>query len=70
MTGEPLHYSTCIVRAWLESYAGAEEKTWRLTLEVPATGLRRGFHDREEFLAALLTHLFADGDEASGVTHG
>ncbi len=63
VTDALVHYRTCIVRAWLESGVEAHKKTWRLTLEVPAMGLCRGFHDRDEFLDALLAHLFADVDD-------
>lgn len=56
----PPDYRTCIVRAWVEQQGEHEDQTWRLTLEIPRLGLRRGFHSREELVQFLLFHLFAD----------
>jgi len=36
------------------------ERAWRLTIETPSTGERRGFSSREEFMKALACHLFAE----------
>jgi len=64
-----LQYRTCIVRAWFEKAGGSDdERTWRLTIETPSTGERRGFSNREDFMEALLQHLFANdtGDNSAG----
>lgn len=62
-----LHYRTCIVRAWHEEKTDDDERAWRLTIETPATGARKGFNSREEFIDALFQHLTPDdvGDDSA-----
>lgn len=65
MVEERLHYRTCIVRAWRVGTPPAEEEAWRLTLEVPALGLRRGFSSFEDLAETMRLHLSAEDDDYS-----
>jgi len=60
MPTEALHYHTYIIHAWAEEGPDAGRRAWRLTIETPSTGERRGFSSREEFISALIMHLFGD----------
>lgn len=63
MLEDRLHYRTCIVRAWRVGAAPAEEEAWRLTLEVPALGLRKGFSSFQELAETMWLHLSAEEDD-------
>jgi hypothetical protein len=65
-----LHYRTCIVRAWREPGAAGAESTWRLVLEVPASGARYGFNDFQDLVDTLHRHLAVDEGEGSASQHG
>lgn len=58
MLDDHLYYRTCIVRAWREETGTVDGAGWRLTLEVPSLGLRKGFHRYEELTDTLWQHLF------------
>jgi hypothetical protein len=60
MSTVSLHYRTCIIRAWTEEGLDSDKPVWRLIIETPSTGERRGFSSREEFISALIMHLFGD----------
>ena len=68
MPTEALHYRTYIIRAWAEEGPDAGRRAWRLTIETPSTGERRGFSSREKFMNALYQYLF-DDDTENDVIH-
>ena len=55
-----LVYRTYIVRAWLETESDDGKRAWRLVIETPSTGERRGFSSSEAFIEALCQRLLAD----------
>lgn len=55
-----LHYRTCIVRAWREETGTPPDGDWRLTLEVPALGVRKGFSNFQELAESMWRHLSED----------
>lgn len=57
------HYRTCIVRAWREGTETTNDEAWRLTLEVPALGLRRGFSNFHELAETMWLHLSAEKED-------
>jgi hypothetical protein len=57
------HYRTCIVRAWRVETLPTEEEIWRLTLEVPALGLRKGFSSFQELAETMWLHLSTEEDD-------
>lgn len=65
-----LYYRTCIVRAWREPGSADAASTWRLVLEVPASGARYGFSDFQDLVDTLHRHLAADKGEGSASQQG
>ena len=63
MPVKSLIYRTYIVRAWLEAESDDGKRAWRLVIETPSTGERRGFSSREAFIDALCQRLLADDAE-------
>ncbi len=63
MLDDRLHYRTCIVRAWREDVGAPDDAGWRLTLEVPALGLRKGFNSYAELAESMWRHLSEDNSE-------
>ena len=70
MTISLSHYRTCIIRVWIEEGTDETERAWRLTIETPSTGERRGFSSREEFMKALARHLFTEEAENNSEKSG
>lgn len=58
-----MHYRTCIVRAWREPDTQSEEAAWRITLEVPASGVRQGFTSFHDLVEVLWDYLSAADDD-------
>ena len=50
---KPSRYQAYLLRFWEESGSETEATTWRLSLEDPRTGKRRGFASLE----ALISHI-------------
>jgi len=61
-------YRVYIVRFWQEETTTRGQSTARFVLDVPSTGQRYGFVDREELLNALRAELFATHHH-SAATH-
>lgn len=57
------HYRICIVRVWRED-THSHEPAWRITLELPADGIRRGVQSRDELIDVLCRYLFEEQDWA------
>lgn len=51
------HYRTFVVHAWREASESAGDEVWRLTLEVPALGVRKGFSNFQELAETMRLHL-------------
>ena len=63
MLDDRLHYRTCIVRAWRDGTGVPDDANWRLTLEVPALGLRKGFNSFHELAESMWRHLSEESGE-------
>lgn len=64
MLEDRLHYRTCIVRAWREDTGTPEGTDWRLTLEVPGLGVRKGFNSFQDLTDTMRQHLMWDEVDA------
>lgn len=63
MLEDRLHYRSCIVRAWREGAGAPDDADWRLTLEIPALGLRKGFNSFQELAESMWRHLSEESDD-------